>query len=187
MVWLRNKYGGWFEIPDEDYIPSKNEDLKEKQIAKTKEEAGKLNSKNKDIANTGIDKDTGTVDSNWKINDKMSPELSKRLDELEKGDEPIGKFWNGDAELSKIYEQLKNIKDFEFTKQTLSIFHDYHRFYNDGDLPGWARSYNADFTKWDNRWNIRTLNGHGELELERRANAALIKELKRYRKKNKFN
>ena len=43
MAWLRNKYGGWFEIPDEDYVPSKNEDLKEKQIAKTKAEAEKLN------------------------------------------------------------------------------------------------------------------------------------------------
>lgn len=114
MVWLRNKYGGWFEIPDEDYKPSgekmgqsalhaakigtrvvdgngniwrktsddlpwhneknddkasdyalaqlkeykgvrelkeeksiadKNEDVKESQIAKTKEEADKLNGK----------------------------------------------------------------------------------------------------------------------------------------------
>jgi len=36
-MWLRNKYGGWFEIPDDEYTP--NDKLKNQQLAKSKEAA----------------------------------------------------------------------------------------------------------------------------------------------------
>ena len=52
MVWLRNKYGGWFEIPDDQYDASRastkaSEDTKERQLAQSKKEADRLNEEDK--------------------------------------------------------------------------------------------------------------------------------------------
>ena len=141
-----------------------------------------------------IDKNSGTIAKGVKITDKFSPELQKRLKDLEMGDEPVGKFWDKDNELSELYEQMRNDKNFEFSKASQNVFHQYYRYYNDGDLPGFAKRYENGYSKdvsrrekdykgnYKMRW-YRELNEAGELELERKANQAVIKELKRYRKR----
>ena len=58
----------------------------------------------------------------------------------------------------------------------------YRRYYNDGDLPGWARGQFNEFAKWNSKWNRTELSPRGELELERRANAVVVAEYKRYQK-----
>ena len=62
------------------------------------------------------------------------------------------------------------------------MFHSYSRYFNDGDLPGWARS------RWDltqqGRWG-RELNQLGEEEFERRITARIEIEYRRFRRAHK--
>lgn len=129
----------------------------------------------------------GTVNK-VNINDKPSKQLLVRLNDLAKGEEPIGKFWDGNAELNSIYEQLQKAKDFSFTQAHKNLFHTYYRYYNDGDLPGWAKGTFNEFSKgeYNKSWGYYTkLSEQGELEFERRINAAIVNEYLRYKKKNK--
>ena len=52
------------------------------------------------------------------------------------------RYWNRAGALQAEYDEMKNA-GFEFSKAHIQLAHSYHRYYNDGDLPGWARS------RWD--------------------------------------
>lgn len=91
-------------------------------------------------------------------------------------------YWNRSGELQSEYDRMRKAEDegtFTFTKTSLNIFHRYYRYYNDGDLPGWARG------KWEltryGRWGLE-LNEKGEQELERRVTERLAAEWKRFNK-----
>ena len=99
-------------------------------------------------------------------------------------------YWNGNGEEQAKYDEMcKAGFDDCFTKATKNVMHQYYRYYNDGDLPGWARSYYAGFKKWNPTeygWGQYcggwTLNEAGEQELEDRATLTIVKEYERYLK-----
>lgn len=126
--------------------------------------------------------------ANVKISDVTSPELDRRLTELANGDEPVGSLWNRSSEITGIYNQLMDAVDndeFKMTQATNNTSHQYYRYYNDGDVPGWATYNNGYRTqRYDAAWRgyHSTLTAAGELELERRAVASIVKEYRRYKK-----
>jgi hypothetical protein len=99
-------------------------------------------------------------------------------------------YWNGNgAEQAKYNEMCAAGFDDHFTKASMEDMHRYYRYYNDGDLPGWARS-RYDLKTWNPNhyggWTPHSgaweLNAAGEAELERRATAVILKEWARYQK-----
>ena len=46
-------------------------------------------------------------------------------------------YWNSNGEAQALYDEMQAAA-FKYTKATGALFHSYHRYYNDGDLPGWA-------------------------------------------------
>lgn len=130
------------------------------------------------------DKEFGTV-GKVDINNAPSAQLNKRLEQLSRGDEPVGSFWHGNAELNGIYNQLEDAEktgDFKMSKASRDVMHRYYRYYNDGDLPGWARGQFNEFNQWNKKWNRIELSPRGEMELERQANRAVVVEYNRYQK-----
>lgn len=94
-------------------------------------------------------------------------------------------YWNGNGELQNEYnEMLQAEKDgtFTFTKAALNEFHRYYRYYNDGDLPGWARG-NYGPTRYNYKEKCSELTEKGEQILESRATERIRTEWKRYTKK----
>ncbi|MBQ0079722.1 MAG: hypothetical protein KBS66_07535 [Eubacterium sp.] len=87
-------------------------------------------------------------------------------------------YWAHSGKLQAQYDEMMNA-GFKFTKASERAFHTYYRYFNDGDLPGFARS------KWEltksGRWG-RELNARGLEELERRVDEAIEHEWKRYSK-----
>ena len=72
---------------------------------------------------------------------------------------------------------------FRYTQATEKSIYSYYRYYNDGDLPGWARS------RWDLTRNTfkygywhRELNEAGEEEQERRVTGRIEIEYRRFLK-----
>lgn len=131
---------------------------------------------------------TGISLSSMSLSDTVTQSIRSRLDEIAMGDEPIGKFWDRSSELTNLYNQLADAADneeFKFTQATLNTMHQYYRYYNDGDVPGWA-TYNNGFrtSQYDRAWggSRSRLTGAGEMELERRAAKSVVKEYDRYRK-----
>ncbi len=55
-------------------------------------------------------------------------------------------YWNSNGEAQALYDEMQAAA-FKYTKATGALFHSYHRYYNDGDLPGWARS-RPDMTRY---------------------------------------
>ena len=51
-------------------------------------------------------------------------------------------YWNSNGPEQARYDEIESAC-FEYIKATETVFHSYYRYYNDGDLPGWAR------TRWD--------------------------------------
>ena len=47
-------------------------------------------------------------------------------------------YWNSNGEAQALYDEMQAAA-FKYTKATEALFHSYYRYYNDGDLPGWAR------------------------------------------------
>ena len=91
-------------------------------------------------------------------------------------------YWNGNGEMQKEYNLMLEAEEngtFAFTKASRNLFHSYYRYYNDGDLPGWARD------RWDltrmGRWG-RELNEAGEAFFEEKVTDRLLAELTRYEK-----
>ena len=48
-------------------------------------------------------------------------------------------YWNSNGEAQALYNEMQAAA-FKYTKATEALFHSYYRYYNDGDLPGRARS-----------------------------------------------
>lgn len=91
-------------------------------------------------------------------------------------------YWNHAGELQSEYNAMSEAESegrFAFTRKSLNVFHTYYRYFNDGDLPGWARS-NWELTA-SGRWG-RILNAAGEAELERRVTERIAAEWKRFSK-----
>ena len=99
------------------------------------------------------------------------------------------RYWNGKGvEQSKYDEMMAADWDDMMTKASKDDMHRYYRYYNDGDLPGWARThwewkkyepYYYGFGQYSGKW---VLNDAGEEELERRATEVILNEYKRFQK-----
>lgn len=101
------------------------------------------------------------------------------------------RYWNRTGAEQAKYDEMRAAGfDDEFTKKSLEDMHRYYRYYNDGDLPGWARSryewkrwncnHYGGWTRYSGAWE---LNEAGEEELERRATETINREYARFMKK----
>ena len=109
---------------------------------------------------------------------------------LQKGDlayqvsEALGfeNYWNSNGEAQALYDEMQAAA-FKYTKATGALFHSYHRYYNDGDLPGWARS-RPDVTRYTREYGYghRVLTAAGEAEFERRITERIQIEHRRFQK-----
>ena len=92
------------------------------------------------------------------------------------------RYWNSNGPEQAKYDEMEKA-GFEYTKATQNAFHSYYRYYNDGDLPGWARS-RWDVTKYsfDYGYQHRMLTEAGEDELERRITERIQFEYRRFLK-----
>ena len=97
----------------------------------------------------------------------------------------INTYWNNQGTLQNEYNEMLKAEEngtFAFTKTSERLFHSYNRYYNDGDLPGWARS------RWDltrmGRWG-RELTEAGENFFEEKITDRLLAEWARYQKANR--
>ncbi len=94
-------------------------------------------------------------------------------------------YWNSKGEEQAKYDEMQ-AANFPYTQASKSLFHSYYRYYNDGDLPGWARS------RWDiirhtfkyGYWH-RELNEAGEEEQERRLTERIEIEYRRFQRTHK--
>ena len=92
-------------------------------------------------------------------------------------------YWNSNGEAQALYDEMQAAA-FKYTKATGALFHSYHRYYNDGDLPGWARSrwdvttYTSDFG-----YLHRILTAEGEEEFERRITERIQIEYARFQRR----
>ena len=94
-------------------------------------------------------------------------------------------YWNGKGVEQSKYNELKEAGWLEnVTKASAEDMHRYYRYYNDGDLPGWARG-KYKLTQWSNTYGHFTLNSAGEQELEDRATQVILREYERFQKANK--
>jgi hypothetical protein len=88
-------------------------------------------------------------------------------------------YWNGTGkEQEKYNEMLK--ADWEFTLKTHMVFNSYYRYYNDGDLPGWAKA-RYDLTEYGYAGR-RVLNDKGIQVQEDRVTSVILDEYKRFKK-----
>ena len=92
------------------------------------------------------------------------------------------RYWNRTGTAQAHYDEM-DAAGFKFTKATEAVFHSYYRYYNDGDLPGWARS------RWDITrhsfaygYDYRVLTEAGEEEFERRVTERIQIEYARFLK-----
>ena len=91
------------------------------------------------------------------------------------------RYWMGNGELQEQYNTMLKAEEagtFTFAKVSYNLFYSYHRYYNDGDIPGWARG-KREYLEYHFPYGTK-LNDNGEAELERRANDRVSKEWKRF-------
>ena len=92
-------------------------------------------------------------------------------------------YWNSNGPAQAKYDEMEAAA-FKYTKATEAVFHSYYRYYNDGDLPGWARSrwdvttYTSDFG-----YLHRILTAEGEEEFERRITERIQIEYARFQRR----
>lgn len=91
-------------------------------------------------------------------------------------------YWNGNGEEQAKYDEMQ-ASGFKYTKASETVFRSYYRYFNDGDLPGWARS------RWDVTRNTfkygywhKELTEAGEEEQERRITERIEIEYRRFLK-----
>lgn len=91
-------------------------------------------------------------------------------------------YWNSNGEAQALYDEMQAAA-FKYTKATEALFHSYYRYYNDGDLPGWARS-RWDVTRYTREYGYghRVLTAAGEAEFERRITERIQIEHRRFQK-----
>ena len=95
------------------------------------------------------------------------------------------RYWEHTGLYQAEYDRMEEAGH-EYTKASESAFHSYYRYYNDGDLPGWARS-RWDLTRDTYRYGYwhRELNEAGEEEQERRISERIQIEYRRFQKAQK--
>lgn len=93
------------------------------------------------------------------------------------------RYWDNTGTEQAKYDEMENAGwgCSERTAKANNAFNSYYRYYNDGDLPGWARGKH-ELTKPDYLTGWRVLNEKGQEELERRATEAILSEYKRFKK-----
>ena len=98
----------------------------------------------------------------------------------------LNTYWNRKgAEQEKYDEMMDAGWDVDMmTKAAQNDMHRYYRYYNDGDIPGWARS-RWDLKVWSPIYGTWRLNEKGEQELEDRATATVLAEYRRFQRANK--
>ena len=91
-------------------------------------------------------------------------------------------YWNSNGPEQARYDEME-AAGFEYTKATRTVFHSYYRYYNDGDLPGWARR-RWDVTRRSREYGYshRVLTAAGEDEFERRITEQIQIEHRRFLK-----
>lgn len=95
-------------------------------------------------------------------------------------------YWNGNGKEQAKYDEM-TAADFTFTQRTYGAFHHYYRYYNDGDLPPFARGYKGyPFKKYDGfTYHTWRLNEAGEEMLEAMVEEAILREYNRFLKAKK--
>ena len=91
-------------------------------------------------------------------------------------------YWNSNGPEQAKYDEME-AAGCEYTKATQTVFHSYYRYYNDGALPGWARS-RCDVTRYTFRYGYRqrVLTEAGEAEFEQRITERIQIEYRRFLK-----
>ena len=91
-------------------------------------------------------------------------------------------YWNSNGPEQAKYNEME-AAGFEYTKATQTVFHSYYRYYNDGDLPGWAWS-RWDVTRYTFQYGYRqrVLTEAGEAEFEQRITERIQIEYRRFLK-----
>ena len=91
-------------------------------------------------------------------------------------------YWNSNGSEQARYNEME-AAGFEYTKATQTVFHSYYRYYNDGDLPGWARN-RWDITRYTFKYGCRqrVLTEAGEAEFEQRITERIQIEYRRFLK-----
>lgn len=94
-------------------------------------------------------------------------------------------YWNSNGSEQVKYDEMEAAA-FKYTKATLATFHSYYRYYNDGDLPGWARS-RWDVTRYAFKYGYqqRVLTEAGEAEFEQRITERIRIEYARFQRTHK--
>ena len=92
------------------------------------------------------------------------------------------RYWNRTGAAQAHYDEME-AAGFAYTQATYRSMHSYYRYFNDGDLPGWARS-RRDITRSTFKcgcWH-RELTEAGEEEQERRVTERIEIEYRRFLK-----
>lgn len=92
------------------------------------------------------------------------------------------RYWNSNGAAQALYDEMEAAA-FKYTKASQLLFHSYYRYYNDGDLPGWARS-RPDMTRYSLEYGYghSVLTAAGEAEFERRITERIQIEHRRFQK-----
>ena len=91
-------------------------------------------------------------------------------------------YWNSNGPEQARYDEME-AAGFKYTKATETVFHSYYRYYNDGDLPGWARSrWDVTRYSYDYGYRHRVLTEAGEAEFEQRITERIQIEYRRFLK-----
>jgi len=90
------------------------------------------------------------------------------------------RYWNSTGVAQAKYDEME-AAGFKYTQATEKVFHSYYRYYNDGDLPGWARA-RWDVTRYtfDYGYGHRVLTEAGEEEFEPRVTERIEIEYRRF-------
>ena len=94
----------------------------------------------------------------------------------------MGTYWNREGAAQAKYDEMQ-AAGWEYNQTTLDHMHRYYRYYNDGDLPGWARS-RWDVTRYTFRFGYqqRVLTEAGEEEFERKITERIQIEYARFQR-----
>ena len=92
------------------------------------------------------------------------------------------RYWDNTGTAQAHFDEMEDA-GFKYTKASDNAFYSYYRYYNDGDLPGWARNRH-DLTLHTSKYGYwhRELNEAGEEEQERRITERIEIEYRRFLK-----
>ena len=91
-------------------------------------------------------------------------------------------YWSGNGPEEAKHAEME-AANWAFSKAAINTFHSYYRYFNDGDLPGWARRQHGPvLTEYSGLYHGFRLNEVGLQMLEDRVTEAILKEYKRFQK-----